>query len=215
MIMEQSITHRLVWHHYVTISSSLLSVHLFARPFDTGARRTFESGIYTGLNVYDGRYIPCMPFECRQCGKCCMYMGDFIVIERQVGPYEFMGCSVSTGTPFSARIDEDKRHLFSDQSWIRKHPSACPFLRPSGSRIVCTIHQTNPVQCKAYRCVIIRIRSYDGRDLGYVTGPLALHSDDPALREEWRHVEPLLSSSPGDPEECIISSLVRKGYSCT
>lgn len=144
-----------------------------------------------------------------------MYMGDFIVIERQVGPYEYKGCSVSTGTPFLAEIDRDKRHLFSDQSWIRKHPSACPFLRPSDNRIVCTIHETSPVQCKAYRCVIIRIRSHDGKELGYVTGTLSLHSDDPTLMEDWRCIEPLLSAFPGDAEERITSVLIKKGYSCT
>lgn len=144
-----------------------------------------------------------------------MYMGDFIVIEKKIGPYEYEGCSVSTGTPFIARIDEDKRHLFSDDTWIKKHPSACQFLRPTGEKIVCTIHETSPVQCKAYRCVIIRICSQDGIARGYVTGTLALHSDNPALKEDWRSIEGFITAFPEKAEDLITEILMEKGYVCT
>lgn len=156
-----------------------------------------------------------MAFECSQCGKCCMHMGDFIAIERQVGPYEYIGCSVSTGTPFPARIDEDKQHLFADRSWIEKHSSSCPFLRPSGERIVCTIHETSPAQCKAYRCVIARIRDSEGMDVGYVTGTLALHSSDPALRDAWSEVDHVIAAFPGEAEDLIAVLLGKRGYDCT
>lgn len=153
-----------------------------------------------------------MVFGCRQCGRCCRYMGDFIVIERQTGPFDFVGCSVSTGTPFSARVDDDKHHLFSDRTWIRKHPGACPFLRPSGDRIVCTIHETSPAQCKAYRCVIARIHSPDGAAAGYVTGTLALHTSDPALWEAWKPVERMIAAYPDDAEDRIAALLTQSGY---
>ncbi len=156
-----------------------------------------------------------MAFECRQCGRCCMYMGDYIVIECQLGPYEFACRSVSTGTPFSARIESDKRHLFADRSWIGKHPSACHFLRPSGERIVCTIHGTSPAQCRAYRCIIARIRSPGGDDAGYMTGTLALHTSDPSLRDAWGEVESAISVSPDDAEEQIARILGKRGYWCT
>jgi len=59
-----------------------------------------------------------------------MHLGDYIVIERQLGPFEFACESVSTGTPFTACIDEDKREIFSDRTFPDTHPHACRFLRP-------------------------------------------------------------------------------------
>jgi Fe-S-cluster containining protein len=155
-----------------------------------------------------------MTFHCKQCGTCCMCLGDYIVIERQNGPFEFIGCCVSTGTEFTAYIDADKRKLFLDQSWIRNHPSACPFLRSAGDRIVCTIHQTSPVQCKMYRCVIFRISSPDGKIIGRVTGTLNLHSDNPDLRHVWNEIDSIVSRSPGKEEE-IKTLLEERGYRCT
>ena len=56
-----------------------------------------------------------------------MHMGDYIVIEHQIGPFEFACESVSTGTPFVARIDEDKHHIFLDHTFPDQHPA-----RPAG-----------------------------------------------------------------------------------
>jgi hypothetical protein len=41
-----------------------------------------------------------------------MYLGDYIVIEQQLGPFLFACESVSTGTPFVACVDPDKREIF-------------------------------------------------------------------------------------------------------
>ncbi len=64
-----------------------------------------------------------MTFLCRQCGSCCMYLGDYIVIDEECGPFTFACSSVSTGTPFTAEVDADKRHLFLDRTWIDAHPA--------------------------------------------------------------------------------------------
>ena len=89
-----------------------------------------------------------MVFTCRQCGTCCMYLGDYIVIEQQTGPFRFACESVSTGTPFTAEIDEDKRGIFLDRTFPDQHPHACRFLRPDGALLRCTIHRDSPAQCK-------------------------------------------------------------------
>ena len=143
-----------------------------------------------------------------------MHLGDYIIIERQTLPFEFIGCCVSTGTEFQARIDEDKKELFSDQSWIRDHPSACPFLRPSGDMIVCTIHESSPVQCKSYRCTAFRILSPKGQVIGRVTGELNLHTGDPNLRFVW---DDLITHTPGSrekSEDMLRSLLEERGYQC-
>jgi Fe-S-cluster containining protein len=155
-----------------------------------------------------------MPFLCSQCGTCCMYLGDYIVIERQTGPFEFIGCCVSTGTEFAALIDVDKQELFLDQSWSRNYPSACPFLRPSGDRIVCTIHETSPAQCKAYRCVLFKVLSREERVIGKVTGDLNLQSDDPDLRHIWTEIEKKISRLSDNEEDKIKALLEERGYHC-
>ena len=141
-----------------------------------------------------------------------MYLGDYIVIEEQTGPFTFRCCSVSTNTPFTAEIDPDKRHLFSDYSWIDLHPAACRFLRPDGEHIRCTIHRDSPPQCKFYRCVVMRIKGNDGRIIGTITGTLALHSDDPALRSVYDAGMADIRETDPDSENQLEAILTEKGY---
>jgi Fe-S-cluster containining protein len=153
-----------------------------------------------------------MTFTCRQCGICCMYLGDYIAVEEQSGLYEFRCESVSTGTPFTAVVDEDKRDIFSDFSFPEEHPHACRFLRPDGDLVRCTIHRDSPAQCKSYRCVVMRVADTRGNVLGYVTGTLALHSDDPALRVLWEEVDRKRPASDGQAEPWIAEFLTAAGY---
>ena len=153
-----------------------------------------------------------MGFDCKQCGTCCMYMGDYIGIDREIGPFEFECSSVSTGTPFSARVDEDKRELFLDMTWIQEHPAACRFLRPCGERIVCTIHNTSAVQCKFYRCVVFRVYSGERKFLGTVTGTLALHTGDEELQSVWERGDRIIHWDSPDVEDEIAAYLIENGY---
>jgi len=153
-----------------------------------------------------------MVFTCRQCGTCCMYMGDYIAIEHQLGPFEFACESVSTGTPFIARIDKDKREIFLDHTFPDQHPAACRFLRPDGDRIRCTIHETSPCQCKFYRCVVMRIFDSRRNLRGTVTGTLSLHSNDPILRSVWETAEREISPDAGDREGLLQQYLETHGY---
>ncbi len=153
-----------------------------------------------------------MAFNCKQCGTCCMYMGDYIEIDREVGPFEFECSSVSTGTPFYATVDEDKRELFLDLTWIQEHPSACRFLRPSREKIVCTIHMTSAAQCKFYRCVVFRVYSKKRILLGTVTGTLALHTGDKELQSAWEKGDRIIPWDSPDVEDRIAAYLVEQGY---
>ncbi len=153
-----------------------------------------------------------MAFTCRQCGSCCMYLGDYIVIERQTGPFVFECESVSTGTPFTAEVDEDKRTIFSDRSFPDKHPSACRFLRPDRDLLRCTIHRDSPAQCKFYRCVVMRVSDSRGMLLGTVRGTLDLHSDEPGLRTVWEEIVRKRPKDDTDAEPWIAAFLREKGY---
>jgi Fe-S-cluster containining protein len=141
-----------------------------------------------------------------------MHLRDYIAIERQLGPFTFACESVSTGTPFTAVVDEDKRELFQDESWISWHPSACRFLRPRGEHILCTIHGTSPVQCSFYRCVVMRVFDRRGLVVGKVTGTLALHSEDPELREIWEKALADIPEGCADTEERLQRVLEARGY---
>lgn len=153
-----------------------------------------------------------MAFHCRQCGSCCMYLGDYIVISCQTGPFTFDCESVSTGTPFSAEVDEDKRGIFSDFSFPERHPSACRFLRPDGDLLRCTIHRDSPSQCKFFRCVVMRVLDPAGTIIGTVRGTLDLHSDDPGLRSVWDEAVRLRPKEDSEAEPWITSFLQKKGY---
>jgi len=141
-----------------------------------------------------------------------MYMGDYIGIERQISQFEFECCSVSTGTPFIARVDEDKRAIFSDPGWIDQHPTACRFLRPDGDLIRCTIHGTSPAQCKYYRCVVMRVFDGEGTLIGTMTGNISLHTEDPGLRKCWEDAERKISHLVADAEVRFQRVLEEHGY---
>jgi hypothetical protein len=153
-----------------------------------------------------------MVFTCRQCGRCCMYLGDYIVIERQTGPFSFEGESVSTGTPFSAEVDEDKRRIFADLTFPEQHPTACRFLRPDGDLLRCTIHRDSPAQCKFYRCEVMRVLDRNGLLLGIVRGTLDLHAEDPGLRAVWDELIRLRPKGDAEAEPWISAFLREKGY---
>lgn len=114
-----------------------------------------------------------------------MSLGDYIIIERQTGQYTYEGCCVSTNTMFDAIVDPDKYSLFDDRSFNDSHPSACPFLRPRGLGYICSIHVTSPFQCKFYRCKVFLISNKDGQQIGYITGTMALISEDKILRNDF------------------------------
>jgi hypothetical protein len=141
-----------------------------------------------------------------------MYLGDYIAIERQIRPFAFDCESVSTGTRFTAEIDEDKRAIFSDFSFPDRNPAACRFLRPDGDLLRCTIHRDSPGPCKFYRCIAMRVSDRHGLLLGTVRGTLDLHSDDPGLRTLWEEVIRRRPKADGEAEVWIAAFLQEKGY---
>jgi len=141
-----------------------------------------------------------------------MYLGDYIVIDRQTGPFSFEGESVSTGTPFSAEVDADKREIFADHTFPEQHPTACRFLRPDGDLLRCTIHRDSPAQCKFYRCEVMRVLDQNGLLLGIVRGTLDLHAEDPGLRAVWDEVIRRRPNDDTGAEPWIAAFLREKGY---
>jgi len=71
-----------------------------------------------------------MVFTCIQCGQCCMYLGDYIVIDNRTGPYSFACSCVATNTLFEAVGDEDKQAFFNDLEFSRAWKPAFLFDSP-------------------------------------------------------------------------------------
>jgi Fe-S-cluster containining protein len=142
-----------------------------------------------------------------------MYLGDYISIERQIAEFTFECECVSSGTSFTAEVDEDKRAIFEDFSFPKANPSACRFLRPDGDLLRCTIHRDSPAQCKYYRCVVMRVSDQSGQILGTVRGTLNLHSEDPDLREIWdNEISGKRPMDDAEAEPWIAGFLKNKGY---
>jgi len=76
----------------------------------------------------------------------------------------------------------------------------------------CIIHDTTPDQCKAFRCIIFRIFTKEGVEIGRVTGARVLHSDDKDLRETWDEGLAKINWSGIDMEKLMVEYLSEKGY---
>jgi hypothetical protein len=58
----------------------------------------------------------------------------------------------------------------------------------------------------------MRISDRSGKQLGHVTGTLALHSDDPTLRAVWEEIERKRPRADKEAELWIAVFLREKGY---
>ena len=104
----------------------------------------------------------------------------------------------STGTPFTAIIDDDEPQILLDHTFaIAPLPTV---LRPdSGNLIQYTIMKHAPSSVKTI-CVIMRIFNSHGNLSGTVTGNLSLHSNDAVLRGLWEAEERRISHLSADEE---------------
>jgi hypothetical protein len=58
----------------------------------------------------------------------------------------------------------------------------------------------------------MRIADPDGKSLGYVTGNLSLHTDNPALRTDWEEAEQAIPPRHPDAERLYQQILEAHGY---
>ena len=58
----------------------------------------------------------------------------------------------------------------------------------------------------------MRVYDRSGKQLGYVTGTLSLHSDDPGLRAVWEETEKKRPKHDDPAEEWLATFLQAKGY---
>lgn len=88
---------------------------------------------------------------CTGCGKCCTnasYMGSMAATREDMERWR------KEGRDDILQYAAELPHLGSADLWI--HPvsglelTRCPFVRKSGSRYICKIHDTRPEVCRGY-----------------------------------------------------------------
>lgn len=94
-----------------------------------------------------------MPKPCNRCGKCCLHMRRYLVIERSIGDSQHYCTFRLTSQRFLASIGGEDLMFFRDKNGMNAYPDACPFLRldASGS-FICTIYPSRPDHCRSFTC---------------------------------------------------------------
>ncbi|PWR73418.1 YkgJ family cysteine cluster protein [Methanospirillum stamsii] len=93
-----------------------------------------------------------MDKSCTRCGKCCLHMRRYMVIERSIGEAQHYCLFSLTKERFRARIGEDYLTAFRDKDSMNQYPEACPFLRQDQESFYCTIYSSRPEHCKKFIC---------------------------------------------------------------
>jgi uncharacterized protein len=154
-------------------------------------------------------------FECSQCGRCCMNLGGYIKIERELGNRRYYCRMMITNDLFIAHVERDHRERFADSQLHEVHPQWCCFLR-EGDRegtFVCTIYQTRPHICRNYRCYLLRIFNAEGKVIGTVGGKRSLLSKDPDLTGYWNEkITPIRANAEAHWMDQVQETLRQGGY---
>ena len=156
-----------------------------------------------------------MVFECQQCGECCHHMGQVHTIKEIRGEFEFLVNNQYTGEKTGVIVDQDKHHLFADNSIFREQPEACPFLRyqTEDKKAYCTVHLTRPEICRDYGCWRLLILNDQGSRAGRIMYQRAFFSDDADLTRLWKMwVDPLNEPDDAIWEKKITRILINAGY---
>lgn len=93
-----------------------------------------------------------MDNPCHRCGKCCMHMRRFMLIERSIGDTQHFCRFSLTKERFQARIGGTDLILFRDMGSMGEYPDACPFLRQNEDGFLCTIYSSRPGHCRNFFC---------------------------------------------------------------
>jgi len=151
-------------------------------------------------------------FCCDNCGKCCVSLGSYITVERQLSERDYYCKNGITGELFlvhvqgdaSGEIDDDFALSGPGVSGLRK---SCVFLRknPLGSGQICAIYPTRPKICQDFRCYHAVILNPADEIVGRMVGKSDINTSDPKLTIIWKDkIKPCfqpVNHSPGEKRE--------------
>jgi Fe-S-cluster containining protein len=135
-------------------------------------------------------------FECTLCGRCCMGMGRYVTIEREVNDTRYICHHGLTKEMFHATVERRYREEFLKNA-AGRDPKWCPFLMGAGNEetYTCCIYATRPRFCREYKCYTVRILNAAGTEVGRVRGRRTLASEDSALLRLWEGTVAPLSAA--------------------
>lgn len=150
-----------------------------------------------------------LPFECLQCGLCCLGIGEIVRMKEKTGDYEYIVTNEIVREEHTAVITPEYRDIFdNDTSIQQEHSTACFFVRRRlDGKYVCTIHPYRLFICKDYGCCTARIYR-DAEEIGRVKNQYTLVTEDITLREIWREEIQKKEASRREME----SALTAAGY---
>jgi Fe-S-cluster containining protein len=124
-----------------------------------------------------------------------MSFGEFIKIERQMGPRDYYCRYGMTNEVFLAHIQPEYADAVSDDSFEQNgantdaHPKRCIFMlkNPDGKGFACAIYPTRPSICREFRCYRMLIHHHPTGELrGRVMGINELKTSDEILEAIWK-----------------------------
>jgi len=160
-------------------------------------------------------------FVCDHCGRCCISLGAYIRVERQLSERDYYCKNTLTGEVFPVHVAPEFAEEIDEAitSGTATSRPGCIFLRrnPDGPGQVCAIYPTRPRFCREFRCYHMVIFDSEGKSVGRMVGRADLQTSDPALAQIWnKQVKPMpCPSSPGgDPAwvEQVRKILAAQGY---
>ncbi|HPY59878.1 MAG TPA: YkgJ family cysteine cluster protein [Methanospirillum sp.] len=94
-----------------------------------------------------------MEESCNQCGKCCLHMRRYMIIERNISDSQYFCHFSLTKERFFARLGGDDLARFRDRDSMSGYPDSCPFLRQlEDESFHCTIYSSRPEHCRKFFC---------------------------------------------------------------
>ncbi|MGV8108071.1 YkgJ family cysteine cluster protein [Methanospirillum purgamenti] len=94
-----------------------------------------------------------MADPCNRCGKCCLHMRRYMLVERSIGDTQHFCHFTLTKQRFFARIGGEDLVRFRDSDRMKQYPDSCPFLRPGEDESFhCTIYSFRPDHCRRFFC---------------------------------------------------------------
>jgi len=176
--------------------------------------------------MFPGGTLPVhmVSFVCDGCGKCCISLGAYIRIERQLAARDYYCRNGITGEVFPVHVQPEfadviDEEFTSGQREAAGSPKGCIFMRknPEGPGTVCAIYPTRPQICREFRCYHMVIFDSRGEIAGRMVGRADIQTSDSVLARIWKdEVKPLpCPASPrSDPAwlERVLAILAFHGY---
>jgi uncharacterized protein len=133
-------------------------------------------------------------FNCNGCGRCCVSIGDFIKVERQVTRHDYFCRYGLTNELFHVHVLPEYADEFADKLSEMENngkdtpQKGCVFMHRKSDNpgFLCIIYPDRPTICKEFLCYRMLIKDRTGKCLGKLVGINELMTHDEVLEAIWK-----------------------------